>query len=187
MTDAELGKALISIACEAGVENLIYSTCSSSAKHTKGKIIVEGYESKHEVFQYACHHGSFKSVIGAIPGWYMENFLSPEYAACFGGFPTQPDANGILSFASPELGGKGLVPWLAIGDDFGDMIHGLFRNPQQYHGQTVQCFTQMTNGAFFGEPNNILPAKRLKSDGARARGDHESLTSTKEFFVKHFA
>lgn len=98
-------------------------------------------DNKNRVFRYGVNQPAFDAVIGAIPGWYMENFLSPEYAACFGGFPLRSDAEGYLTFASPHLGGQGKVPWLAVAEDFGDMIHGLFLDPAPYHGRTVQLFS----------------------------------------------
>ncbi|PWY96729.1 NmrA-like family protein [Aspergillus sclerotioniger CBS 115572] len=139
--DTIFGCNLISLAADLGVKVMIYSTCERSANYTNGKVLVKGYEEKHNVFQHALRQPGFDAVIGAIPGWYMENFLSPEYAACFGGFPTQPDPEGYLNFASPYLGGPGEVPWISITDDFGDMIHGMFLDPLPYHRQTVQCFS----------------------------------------------
>ncbi|CAG7965677.1 unnamed protein product [Penicillium olsonii] len=139
--DTIYGQTLISLAAELGVKVLIYSTCESSTEHSLGKAIVKGMDQKNKVFRYGASQPGFDAVIGAIPGWYMENFLSPEYAGCFGGFPLQSDAEGYLTFSSPRLGGPGEVPWIDIEDDFGDIIHGLFLDPTSYHGQTVQCFS----------------------------------------------
>ncbi|KAJ5801838.1 NmrA-like family protein [Penicillium pulvis] len=139
--DTSYGKTLISLAAEVGVKVLIYSTCESSTEHSLGKAVVKGMDEKNKVFRYGVSQHAFDAVIGAIPGWYMENFLSPEYSACFGGFPLQPDAEGYLTFSSPRLGGPGDVPWIAVEEDFGDIVHGLFLDPTSYHGQTVQCFS----------------------------------------------
>ncbi|GKZ25466.1 hypothetical protein AbraIFM66951_003331 [Aspergillus brasiliensis] len=139
--DTIFGKNLISLAAKVGVKVLIYSTCESASEHSHGKVAVKGMDEKNKVFKYGVDQPEFEAVIGAFPGWYMENFVSPEYAACFGGFPLNEDEEGYLTFTSPRLGGPGEVPWIAVAEDFGDQIHGLFLDPAPYHGRTVQLFS----------------------------------------------
>lgn len=98
-------------------------------------------DEKNKVFRYALDHKSFDVVIGAIPGWYMENTRIPEYVDSFSGFPLHKDADGYLNFSSPHAGGTNQAPWIAIADDLGDMIHGLFLNPNPYNGRAVQMFS----------------------------------------------
>ena len=111
---------------------MIYSTCERTANYISRKALLKGYEEKHKDSQHALRQPGFDAVIGDIPGWYVGNFLSLEYAACFGGFSTQPDPEGYLAFASPYLDGPGKVPWI-----FGDMIHGTFLDTFPYHRQIV--------------------------------------------------
>jgi hypothetical protein len=84
----------------------------------------------------------FDSVIGAFPGWYFENLITPIYAQSFGGFPLYPDAEGFLTFTSPLVGGEGKVQTVSIADDFGEMVHGMFLNPEKWKNQTIQCLSE---------------------------------------------
>lgn len=98
-------------------------------------------DNKARVLQHGIANPSFDAVIGAFPGWYMENFISPDYTACFGGFPLTKDQEGYLTYVSPRLGGEGLVPWLAVREDMGDMVLALFLEPEAWKGKTVQLFS----------------------------------------------
>jgi hypothetical protein len=37
-----------------------------------------------------------------------------------------------------KWGGKEEVPFIAIGDDFGDIVHGVFLEPEKWTGKLVQ-------------------------------------------------
>ncbi|KAL3472033.1 nmrA-like family protein [Aspergillus californicus] len=142
-TDEDLGRRLVTLAAEAGVKVFIYSTCDSPAKITAGKAPAPGMDAKHRVELFAREFSSFEAVIGAWPAWYFENFIDPEYAGAFGGFPLHPDKEGYLTFTSPRVGGdsgngsKGTVQTISVADDFGEMVHALFLNPHKWHGCTV--------------------------------------------------
>src|SRR5690348_1298349 len=73
----------------------------------------------------------------------MENFLHQEMAPLFGGFPLIPSEDWNLVFRSPLWGGKEDVPFIAIGRDFGDIVHGIFLNPEKYNGVLVQGVSQL--------------------------------------------
>ncbi|KAJ6022757.1 hypothetical protein N7499_008074 [Penicillium canescens] len=141
-TDEDLGRRLVTIAAQAGVKVFIYSTCESPDKFTNGKAPVPGMDAKHRVELFAREFKEFDSVIGAFPGWYFENLITPIYAQSFGGFPLYPDAEGFLTFTSPLVGGEGKVQTVSIADDFGEMVHGMFLNPEKWKNQTIQCLSE---------------------------------------------
>ncbi|PYH85265.1 NAD(P)-binding protein [Aspergillus uvarum CBS 121591] len=140
-TDEDLGRRLVEIAAKAGVKVFIYSTCESPAEFSNGKVPVHGMDAKHRVELYARQFNEFDSVIGAFPGWYFENYITPEYAAAFGGFPITPDADGIYTFTSPVLGGENTVQTVSVADDFGEMVHGMFLDPLRWKNQTIQLLS----------------------------------------------
>lgn len=72
------------------------------------------------------------------PSWYFENFLVQEMAPIFGGFPFITAEVGTLVFRAPLWAGKEDVPFIAIGDDYGDLVHGVFLNPGKWDGKLVQ-------------------------------------------------
>lgn len=59
-------------------------------------------------------------------------------APIFGGFPFTPAEDGTLVFRAPLWGGKEDVPFIAIGHDYGDLVHGVFLDPQEWNGKLVQ-------------------------------------------------
>lgn len=93
---------------------------------------------KHAIGEYAKATGAFKSVVIVSPGWYCENFSIPDMAPIFGGFPFTPSEDGTLVFRAPKWGGKEDVPFIAIGDDYGDIVHGILLEPEKYNGNLVQ-------------------------------------------------
>ena len=93
---------------------------------------------KHAIGEYAKATSAFKSVVIVSAGWYFENFLVADMAPVFGGFPLTPSEDGVLLFRSPKWGGKEDVPFIAIGDDYGDIVHGIFIDPERYNGSLVQ-------------------------------------------------
>ena len=82
-------------------------------------------------------------MILASAGWYFENFLNQELAPIFGGFPYVPSEDGTLVFRVPKWGGKEDVPFIAMGDDFGDIVHGIFLAPEKWNGKLVQCVSDI--------------------------------------------
>tara|TARA_R110002003_G_scaffold149_3_gene13508 strand:+ start:29089 stop:29277 length:189 start_codon:yes stop_codon:yes gene_type:complete len=38
----------------------------------------------------------------------------------------------------PRWGGKEDVPLISIGDDYGDIVHGIFLEPEKWNGKLVQ-------------------------------------------------
>lgn len=97
---------------------------------------------KNTVGRYASSKTEFETVNIVSPGNYMENFLIEELAGIFGGFPSVPDNEGYLTYSTPRWGGNEDTPYIAIGEDYGDLVHGVLLDPAKYNGQLVQGFSQ---------------------------------------------
>jgi hypothetical protein len=178
-TELELGQIIVDAAVEAKVEVFVYSGFNSAKEITKGKIAAPGYDGlfiilfsqsqltyqgvdKSAVVEYAKSSGAFKSVITASPGWYFESFLMTNVGKIFGGFPFIPSEDGTFVFRVPKWGGKEDVPFLAVGDDFGDIVHGLFLETEKWDGRLAQGVSQI---ATFGEA--VKAFEKGKSDQGR--------------------
>lgn len=137
-TELDLGKLVVDAAVEAGVEVLVYSGFNSAKEISKGKVENRAFDEKHAIGEYAKETGAFKSVIIASPGWYFENFLNKDLGPLFGGFPYIPSDDGAFVFRVPRWGGKEDVPFIAIAEDYGDIVHGIFLEPGKWNGKLVQ-------------------------------------------------
>ena len=92
---------------------------------------------KYKIEQYARQPRKFHTVTPINAAWYMENFLSREAAPIFGGFPYFPDEDGYLTFRVPNRGGDNKAPFVSIGADYGDIVHGIFLDPGRWNGHVV--------------------------------------------------
>lgn len=97
---------------------------------------------KYIVAEYAKAKG-FKSAVNVGTGWYMENHFNPEVAGLLGGLPYTEDEDGYLTLAMPNWGGDNTIPFVSIGDDYGDIVHGVLLDPETYNGQFVQGFSEL--------------------------------------------
>jgi hypothetical protein len=68
----------------------------------------------------------------------MENHLVEEVAPVLGGFPFVPDEEGYLTLHIPRWGGNDEIPFISIGDDYGDLVHGIFLDPSKHNGRLTQ-------------------------------------------------
>ena len=93
---------------------------------------------KWDIQQAAMSNKAFTTVTACNAGWYLENFRVPELAQAFGGFPLVEDKEGYLTWEIPHWGGPDRVPWISVADDYGDMVHGVFLNPEKWKGRTLQ-------------------------------------------------
>ncbi|KAM5352632.1 hypothetical protein ACJ41O_005354 [Fusarium nematophilum] len=137
-SETELGKGLVDAAAEAGVRHFVYSGMESASEITGGAVPNKAFEEKHAIGEYAKSKGVFETVNIVSPGWYMENHLVEEIAPFMGGFPFTPDEEGYLTLQMPRWGGSEEIPFIAIGDDYGDLVHGIFLDPKKYNGRLVQ-------------------------------------------------
>jgi hypothetical protein len=98
-------------------------------------------QAKYHVEQYA-RTKPFTSFTAVLPAAFWENFKDENFCYGLGGFPFYRTQDGTLQLRAPLYGGKEDMPWLSVKDDFGDIVHGIFLNPQQYNGMTIQAFSQ---------------------------------------------
>ena len=103
---------------------------------------------KSAIGEYAKSTGAFKAVIIVGAGWYFENFLIPDLADICGGFPYTPSDEGVLVLRMPKWGGKEDVPFIAIADDYGDIVHGALLAPEKWNGKLIQGLSDIKS---FGE------------------------------------
>ncbi|KAJ3492895.1 hypothetical protein NLG97_g5074 [Lecanicillium saksenae] len=139
-TESDFGISLVDAAKEVGVQHLVYSGMRSATEATHGVVPVRVYDQKAAIAEYARTKG-FKSAISVSAAWYMENHLSEEMAAHFGGFPFIPDADGYLTLQLPTLGGKGEMSWVDVGRDYGDIVHAVLLSPETYDKQQVEAIS----------------------------------------------
>ncbi|KAK9445463.1 NmrA family transcriptional regulator [Metarhizium brunneum] len=161
ITESDHGKEVVDAAFEAGAEVLIYSGSASPAKITNGSITSAGMDEKYIVAEYAKTKG-FKSAVNVGTGWYMENHFNPEVAVLLGGLPYTEDEYGYLTLAMPNWGGDNTIPFVSIGDDYGDIVHGVLLDPETYNGQFVQGFSELAT------PEELVAAVQ-KASGKKSR------------------
>ncbi|KAF5549227.1 hypothetical protein FNAPI_8047 [Fusarium napiforme] len=136
-TELDIGKSLVDAAAEAGVRHFVYSGMASASETTGGAVPNKAFDMKHAVGEYAKGKG-FETVNIVSPGWYMENHLVEDFAPALGGFPFTTDEEGYLTLRVPGWGGNEEIPFISIGDDYGDLVHGIFLDPKKYNGCLVQ-------------------------------------------------
>ncbi|KAF5983888.1 NmrA-like family domain-containing protein [Fusarium bulbicola] len=160
-TELDIGKSLVDAAAEAGVPHFVYSGMASASEITGGAVPNKAFDMKHAVGEYAKGRG-FGTVNVVSPGWYMENHLVEDFAPALGGFPFTTDEEGYLTLRVPRWGGNEEIPFISIGDDYGDLVHGIFLDPKKYNGRLVQ-------GISASETTEKLVAEFDKVTGNKAR------------------
>ncbi|KAI1013090.1 hypothetical protein LB503_001572 [Fusarium chuoi] len=160
-TELDIGKSLVDAAAEAGVRHFVYSGMASASETTGGAVPNKAFDMKHAVGEYAKNRG-FETVNIVSPGWYLENHLVEEFAPALGGFPFTIDEEGYLTLCVPRWGGNEEIPFISIGDDYGDLVHGIFLDPKKYNGRLVQ-------GISASETTEKLVSESEKVTGKKAR------------------
>ncbi|KAF5019130.1 hypothetical protein F66182_8866 [Fusarium sp. NRRL 66182] len=138
LTELDLGKQLVDAAAEAGVRHFVYSGMASASETTGGAVPNKAFDAKHAIGEHAKSKGVFETVNIVSPGWYLENNFVEEIVGAFGGFPLHPDDEGYLTLRAPRWGGNEQIPFIAIENDYGDIVHGIFLDPKKYNGRLVQ-------------------------------------------------
>ncbi|KAF6843239.1 NmrA family protein [Colletotrichum musicola] len=160
-SETDIGRNIVDAAVEAGVQIFVYSGMASPEEITKGAMTAKAFEEKHAIGEHARSKPSL-TVVEVSPGWYMENFLDPELAPVFGGLPFEADAEGYMTFRSPRWGGDGEVPLIAVGADYGDLVHGVFLCPVEYRGVRVQGMSQSRGIDLFGDDFQAATGKKAR-------------------------
>ncbi|KAF4452726.1 NmrA-like family domain-containing protein 1 [Fusarium austroafricanum] len=161
-TELDVGKVIVDAAAEAGVRHFVYSGMASASKTTGGAVPNQAFDMKHAVGKYAESKGAFETVNIVSPGWYQENHLVEEFAPALGGFPFAADEEGYLTLHVPRWGGNEEIPFISIGDDYGDLVHGIFLDPAKYSGRLVQAISA-------SETTDKLVSEFEKVTGKKAR------------------
>ncbi|CAG7980600.1 unnamed protein product [Penicillium salamii] len=136
-TEFDMGKNIVDAAVEAGVRHFIFSSGPNSLEITGGKVKMDAAQAKYEIEQYARGIDRFETVSFICVAWFLENFAIKEIAPIFGGFPHMQDSDGYLTFVAPKWGGKEDVPFLSISEDLGDIVQGMFLDPERWNGKVV--------------------------------------------------
>ncbi|KAL9125174.1 MAG: hypothetical protein Q9217_005584 [Psora testacea] len=121
-SELDFGKIIIDSAARAGVQHLVYSSLAPANELSNGKANLD-----------------------VADRCYLENFMSKELAHCVGGFPHHKDSEGYITYRAPQWGGREDVPWIAIAQDFGDLVHGIFLNPEKWAGQNIQALSEIAS------------------------------------------
>ncbi|RDA95131.1 hypothetical protein CP533_1864 [Ophiocordyceps camponoti-saundersi (nom. inval.)] len=137
-SEVDMGKCIVDAAVDAAVQHLVFSSGPPCVAMTEGRVNMKAMESKYQIEQYARKLGHFKTLTPINAAWYLENFLDQQVAPIFGGFPYIPDEQGYLTFRVPNWGGTNEVPFVSVGDDYGDIVQGIFLHPERYSGRVIQ-------------------------------------------------
>ncbi|CAI6337070.1 unnamed protein product [Periconia digitata] len=141
--EKEIGRTVVDAAVEAGVEVFVYSGLGG-----EGVTGVKTFDDKASIFAYALSkRPQLTSVVSVSAGFYIENFLNRDFTAILGGFPFSPAAktdsesgvdDGAFLLRAPRWGGREDIPFINIQEDYGDIVHGVFLEPEVWNGKVVQ-------------------------------------------------
>ncbi|KAI9043893.1 NmrA/HSCARG family protein [Aspergillus affinis] len=146
-TEFDLGKTIIDgIIATGTVKHLVYSSFVDTSDFTKGQVIVRPAEMKAKIQRYAEDSGYFETVCPLYQGWYMDIFSRRDYAQALGGFPFFQDDQGFRTLRSAKWGSNAdmPVPWISLKDDYGDIVHGIFLEPESWNGRIVPTVSDIS-------------------------------------------
>ncbi|RKK37512.1 hypothetical protein BFJ67_g12308 [Fusarium oxysporum f. sp. cepae] len=115
----------------------------------------------HSIADYA-KGKNFKSVVVVSPGWYMENHLVQEAPGLFGGFPFLTDEEGYVTLRFPRWGGNEEMPFVSIEHDYGDIVNGVFQEPEKCHGQLIQGISESAPASRMAEAFETATGRRCR-------------------------
>ncbi|PLN80794.1 NmrA family protein [Aspergillus taichungensis] len=139
-TEFDLGRNIIDAMIEAGtVKHLVYSSFIDSSAFTNGQAGIIAADMKAKIERYAKDSGYFETVCPLYQGWYMDIFRRQDYARALGGFPYFPDDDGFRTLRVPQWGADKdmALPWISLEDDYGDVVHGIFLEPENFDGRVI--------------------------------------------------
>lgn len=73
----------------------------------------------------------------------MENFLSKDFSVLLGGFPFAEGHDRVSILRMPGFGGDGYMQFLSVQRDYGDIVHGVFLDPESMNGKHVQAISEL--------------------------------------------
>jgi uncharacterized protein YbjT (DUF2867 family) len=120
-----IGRQIVQVAREAGVQHFVWSTLPNVEKITGGKWAVPHFTDKARVDKYVRQAG-FATWSFVMPAFYYQNFATM--------FPPKKEGN-LLIWTLPILEDK----YLATVDikDMGPVVQQMFRNPELYHNKKI--------------------------------------------------
>ncbi|KKK12926.1 hypothetical protein AOCH_000471 [Aspergillus ochraceoroseus] len=142
-TPYDLDVAVLDAAEAAGVQHIVYSSAASPHRATKGRINLTGFDYKTYAEEYARSEKSFTTFTAVLPASFMECWTQECFCQIWGGFPWYRNGQKEVVLAVPPYGGDGRMPWISVQDDLGDIVHGIFLNPQRYDQKQVQAISQL--------------------------------------------
>ncbi|KAF5535364.1 hypothetical protein FMEXI_10850 [Fusarium mexicanum] len=160
-SETEFGFSVVDAAVKAGVHHFVFSGMVSATKITNGAVPNASFDEKHAIAEYA-KRSNFKSVVVISPGWYMENHLVQEAPGLFGGFPFLTDEEGYVTLRFPRWGGNEEMPFISMENDFGDIVNGVFQEPEKYHGQLIQGISESAPASRMAEAFETATGKRCR-------------------------
>jgi hypothetical protein len=90
--------------------------------------------------------GKLETATVVNPGWFLENAYDEKYVAAFGGFAAVVDSDGYMTFKTPRMGNDPeSVPWLAVADDYGDIVHGVLLDCEAWNGEYIDAVSESTS------------------------------------------
>ncbi|KAJ5630180.1 hypothetical protein N7528_003837 [Penicillium herquei] len=165
-TEFDMGRNIIDSAIKAGVAHLVHASLPFASELTKGELPMVSFNDKARVSRYMMEAADLKKIETATivnAGWFLENSFDPKYVQSFGGFATSVDDEGFFTWKTPPMGNvPESVPWLAVADDYGDMVHGVFLEPERWNCQYIDGVSESVG---FAE----LTSKFQKVTGKKAR------------------
>ncbi|KAF9891229.1 hypothetical protein FE257_004793 [Aspergillus nanangensis] len=145
-TELDMGQIALDCAVKAGVKHIVHASLPHASKLTNGAVPLISFDDKARVSQYMMGLAGAKKLETATvvnAGWFLENAFDPKYVQSFGGFAKQVDAEGFLTWKTPPMGNEPeSVPWLAVADDYGDIVHGVFLEPERWDGKYVDAVSE---------------------------------------------
>jgi hypothetical protein len=143
--ESAMGKIVIDAAIRQGVHHFVYSGLPRSAELTNSEVQILSFDNKAAISDYGRKAG-FKSFTEVNIGWAMDIFWMETYGRAFGGFATIPDKDGFLTLKIfPMSNNPERIPWTSVKDDYGDAVHGVFLDPQQWDGKIVWAISDITS------------------------------------------
>ncbi|KAF4973693.1 hypothetical protein FSARC_82 [Fusarium sarcochroum] len=147
-SEQDMGKIIVDAAVEAGVQHAIHASLPAATKLTAGKVPLLAFDDKAAISEYILESARFKTATILSAGWFLGNAFDPKYTAAFGGFATTKDADGYLTYRVPAMGNKPeSVPWLAVAEDYGDFVHGVFLDPERWNKRYVHGVSESASFA----------------------------------------
>ncbi|EER40273.1 NmrA family transcriptional regulator [Histoplasma capsulatum H143] len=187
-TELDLGRVIVDAANEVGVEHFVYSSAGHIYEITKGAVKLDMMDCKNKIEQLARNSPNIKSVTAVCAGWYFENFMSPFIAEVFGGFALETDSEGYVTLSQPLVGGPGLVPFISIEEDFGDLVHGVLLDPETWGGKTIQGISHLATFPEITESFTKVTGKKsryvpIETEQFPTMGGIRALESIRDMYV----